>query len=882
MSPLSNFTAFEPIQEGSEGTPGLWNQRFSVLSQNLDQLNDDLTGGFEPGAFAISSSVSLALPALATSGAVGYVTNDVGGLWVSQGTRWFPTNAGEINSREIATANGTTDDTDALTELDDRPGVIAMAPGTYLVNSNLTLSSAIRFINGAVLKPANNVQIVLDGPISATKEQIFDTSLGGEVVFGDNGPDQALPQWWGALGDGANDDRGAIQESIDALANRATGGTVLIPPTESHYRTLSTIYLRSFVKVVGAGPGAKIVNELTTGNDVAQTTFQMGNYGASGGSIRFFDETSYGVATANQGELAVTLDNAADADNFEVGQIVFLFNDDSAAAVREFQQMNKVAGISGSEIQLKYPLYKDFDGTDPQIAINGQSGMLDVTGEPVQAVENAVVANLTVASREDRWIRPSGCFECIIDGIVVEESKFLLVGNGFARSIAANIVGPFHDRIVNLAYMSHDYLVENIIAAWDGTVTQPVPVLLQFEENSHHGVRRNFLIDIGNGAIDQIVRFNGTAEFNTVENVEVRGNSDNLANVIFFNFSSGDSNVPKQGNVVRNLRITNPGFVSGHIVRVQEDFPTERKDSPNVVEDCEFNLQAAAQNGIQIDDGSDYRFRRNKFANNRANQWSIGSNSSGVRIFDSEDDDGVAAKNFPNGDTTPSVAGNHVFLVNYPSAATIIDFDDGWVGKEFTLRSGGTNVTIEHGTNIFLRSRTNRQLQIGEIMRFVKVSDGRWDEVSAADILSSFGGTMTGRLTLDAGITIPLAINESPGNPSFIVYQEDETAAWALARLSNSSWALRRFDSLGTHLGNTIEANRDSGEVTFEADISVTSNAAVGADAQVESSLILSSGGSVPSTGTSSGVTGQIAWDSSFIYVATSTDSWSRATLETF
>ena len=37
-----------------------------------------------------------------------------------------------------------------------------------------------------------------------------------------------------------------------------------------------------------------------------------------------------------------------------------------------------------------------------------------------------------------------------------------------------------------------------------------------------------------------------------------------------------------------------------------------------------------------------------------------------------------------------------------------------------------------------------------------------------------------------------------------------------------------------------------------------------------------------PATGTSSGTTGDIVWDSSYMYVCQSTDSWSRATLETF
>ena len=37
-----------------------------------------------------------------------------------------------------------------------------------------------------------------------------------------------------------------------------------------------------------------------------------------------------------------------------------------------------------------------------------------------------------------------------------------------------------------------------------------------------------------------------------------------------------------------------------------------------------------------------------------------------------------------------------------------------------------------------------------------------------------------------------------------------------------------------------------------------------------------------PAAGTSSGTTGDIVWDTAYVYICTSTDSWSRATLETF
>jgi hypothetical protein len=40
---ISSFTGLPTIPENSEATPGLWNARYSILSQNLDQINSDLS-----------------------------------------------------------------------------------------------------------------------------------------------------------------------------------------------------------------------------------------------------------------------------------------------------------------------------------------------------------------------------------------------------------------------------------------------------------------------------------------------------------------------------------------------------------------------------------------------------------------------------------------------------------------------------------------------------------------------------------------------------------------------------------------------------------------------------------------------------------------------
>ena len=75
MTKISQFTAVPFIQERSEATPGLWNNIFSTISQNVDQLNSDLSvaavsvgtaqvsGGISTNTLAVDSGRTLSINA---------------------------------------------------------------------------------------------------------------------------------------------------------------------------------------------------------------------------------------------------------------------------------------------------------------------------------------------------------------------------------------------------------------------------------------------------------------------------------------------------------------------------------------------------------------------------------------------------------------------------------------------------------------------------------------------------------------------------------------------------------------------------------------------------------------------------------------------------
>lgn len=102
-----------------------------------------------------------------------------------------------------ATGDGVTNDRTALnnSQSDYAGKTLWFPPGTYLVNSNLTLAGVdLAFAKGAKLKPASGVTITINGSIKAGPYQICDLSAGGHVDL--RGADVAAApiEWYGVTG----------------------------------------------------------------------------------------------------------------------------------------------------------------------------------------------------------------------------------------------------------------------------------------------------------------------------------------------------------------------------------------------------------------------------------------------------------------------------------------------------------------------------------------------------------------------------------------------------------------------------------------------------------------------------------------------------------
>lgn len=129
-----------------------------------------------------------------------------------------------------------------------QPVSLLVAPGAIPVKRSATLPvvARLRFLPGARLQLASGVRLTILGSMEAGAEPLFQGQ--GEVVF-KRAPALALPQWWGARGDGKADDTAPIQRCLDAVSG-AGGGAVRL--RRGTYR-VDRLRLRSKVALEGEG-----------------------------------------------------------------------------------------------------------------------------------------------------------------------------------------------------------------------------------------------------------------------------------------------------------------------------------------------------------------------------------------------------------------------------------------------------------------------------------------------------------------------------------------------------------------------------------------------------------------------------------------------------
>ncbi|HEX8096526.1 MAG TPA: glycosyl hydrolase family 28-related protein, partial [Pyrinomonadaceae bacterium] len=183
------------------------------------------SGGAINQAGALSSYTKARLPACpCDAGRVVRVTDDVRGLWVTDGAQWFPITS-EASIRWFgAKPDDGADDSAALAAALAVAPTVRLDVGTYRIGGDLTVPAGKKLIveNGALISVDAARTLTLAGPFEAGLYQTF--AGGGKVVFSglnnSTAPSalEVFPQWWGARADGAADDLAALSKAVAAAA----------------------------------------------------------------------------------------------------------------------------------------------------------------------------------------------------------------------------------------------------------------------------------------------------------------------------------------------------------------------------------------------------------------------------------------------------------------------------------------------------------------------------------------------------------------------------------------------------------------------------------------------------------------------------------------
>jgi hypothetical protein len=144
--------------------------------------------------------------------------------------------------------------------------------------------------------------------------------------------------------------------------------------------------------------------------------------------------------------------------------------------------------------------------------------------------------------------------------------------------------------------------------------------------------------------------------------------------------------------------------------------------------------------------------------------------------------------------------------------------------------------------------------------------------------------TLTTRLTLGAtanfavGVTtIESAIDRAAGLNRFLFFRTSASNRWAVYAGSGaesgsnagSDFGFERYSDAGASLGLVMLVTRSTGNITFNGGGGKTTFSA--------NAINISTAQSPASNGT--GTTGDVAWDTSYLYICTATNTWKRVAL---
>jgi hypothetical protein len=120
------------------------------------------------------------------------------------------------------------------------PVTVIMGPATFTSSVNLNMPANVNLImlDGAIISISAGQTFTISGGLVGSSLSLHFTGA-GSVHFQTSQIPEIYPQWWGAKGDGVNDDTLAIQAAYTAAQTFPTGVVVVFPA--GTYKTTSTV-----------------------------------------------------------------------------------------------------------------------------------------------------------------------------------------------------------------------------------------------------------------------------------------------------------------------------------------------------------------------------------------------------------------------------------------------------------------------------------------------------------------------------------------------------------------------------------------------------------------------------------------------------------------
>lgn len=403
---------------------------------------------------------------------------------------------------------------------------------TIVVDTDVTLTSAltidaligIRVLKGNIIS-LGAYNLTINGVIDAGLYKVFDDS-GAGAVAGPLGVDEVYPQWWGALGDGINDDSIPIQSAIEASARtwgvggEWTGAVVKITGGRYVIGSTLTIQNNAGVSLVGQGKtksnliaGSTTMTVIDMGSSNNARTYLHGlrihggsaaqgvaiNIGTAGNQIDVRDCWIDTIAKGLQG--SPTSDSYVTDCTMEfVSRPIILANsNDMTISCNTFVDCGPIAlGVGSFD-----PLF-DFD-----------------TCERIGMFDNRIIATSGMSNTPSGIVRVSSCNDFIYRGNInnaamsyiagpymniVDSDRVVIDGNVFGKSYNENL----------LITDSTDVIVSS--NTFIGT-NQAAQITLQLVGVVGFAIRGNTFQD--NGGLYDLQVINGTS---TTENGTIEGN----------------------------------------------------------------------------------------------------------------------------------------------------------------------------------------------------------------------------------------------------------------------------------------------------------------------------------------------------------------------